>query len=345
MAEKKNFTPVSDLGEFGLIDHLTQDIQPTQKTNIKGVGDDAAVFACASDRVGLLTSDILVEGIHFDLSYSPLKHLGYKSVVVNLSDIYAMNGVPERITVAIAASSRFPVEAFDEIYEGIKLACSQYNVDLVGGDISASHKGLIISIAAYGTAATDKVVMRSTAREGDLICLSGDLGAAYLGLQILEREKRIFMENPDVQPDLEKYPYLIERQLKPEARKDIPAFFEKLEFLPSAMIDLSDGLASDLLHICHQSGLGAEIRENDIFIRQEAQMMALEFQLDPITCALSGGEDYELLFTIDPADQEKLAYMTDISVIGEMKAKEEGVKLRTMKDNFHDVTAQGWKHY
>ena len=345
MAEEKKFTPVSDLGEFGLIEHLTKDVKSVQKTNIKGVGDDAAVFACAPDRVGLLASDILVEGIHFDLSYSPLKHLGYKAVVVNVSDIYAMNGVPERITVAIAASSRFPVEAFDEIYEGIKLACSQYNVDLVGGDISASNKGLIISISAYGTAEKNKVVMRNSANEGDLICLTGDLGAAYLGLQILEREKRIFMENPEVQPELEKYPYLIERQLKPEARKDIPALFEKLKFLPTAMIDVSDGLASDLLHICDQSGLGAEIREKDIFIRQEAQMMALDFKLDPVTCALSGGEDYELLFTIEPKKQDKLAYMTDISVIGEMKKKEEGVKLRTMKDNLHDITAQGWKHY
>lgn len=345
MAGKKNFTPVSELGEFGLIEHLTKDFKNVQPGTIKSVGDDAAVFSCNPGRVGLLASDILVEGIHFDLSYSPLKHLGYKAVVVNVSDIYAMNGTPERITVAIAASSRFPVEAFDEIYAGIKLACQNYGVDLVGGDISASHKGLIISIAVHGSAADKQVVLRDGSKSGDLICLSGDLGAAYLGLQILEREKRIFMDNPNVQPELEKYPYLIERQLKPEARKDIPAFFEKLEFLPTAMIDVSDGLASDLLHICHQSSLGAEIREKDIFIRQEAQMMALEFQLDPVTCALSGGEDYELLFTIDPKDQEKLAYMTDISVIGEMKPKKEGVKLRTMKDNFHDVTAQGWKHY
>lgn len=345
MSEKKKLTPVSAIGEFGLIKHLTDDVAINQGSSVKGVGDDAAVLDKDEQNYFLVSTDLLVEGIHFDLSYSPLKHLGYKAVVVNLSDIYAMNGTARQITVSVAASSRFPVEAFEEIYSGIKLACKNYLIDLVGGDISASNKGLILSITAIGTVPKKKVVYRSGAKPGNLICLTGDLGAAYLGLQILEREKRIFAENPDVQPELEKYPYLIERQLKPEARKEIPEYFDKLDINPTSMIDVSDGLASDLIHICDASNTGAIIEEKDVFIRQEAQIVALEFKLDPITCALSGGEDYELLFTIDPKDQEKLAYIPDTSIIGVIRPKSEGIFLQTVKGNRHKITAQGWKHY
>ncbi len=345
MNQEKKYTPVSEMGEFGLIDHLTADLEHQNSSTILGVGDDAAVIGSNDEDYILLASDMLVEGIHFDLQYSPLKHLGYKSVVVNCSDIIAMNGKPEQMTVSIAASSRFPVEAFEELYDGIKLAAKNYQVDLVGGDMSASHKGIIISISVLGRVNKNRICYRSTAKEGDYICHSGNLGAAYLGLQILEREKSIFLENPEIQPELNDHLYLLERQLKPELPIKLLDYFRNLDFKPTAMIDISDGLASDLMHICKQSELGALVEEEQVMIREEAQLMALEFKLDPITCALSGGEDYELLFTVAEEDYEKMFQIPEVSIIGRMKARDEGIRLKTVKGNFHDITAQGWKHF
>ncbi len=337
-------TEISSLGEFGLIDKLTKNHGLVQPSSIKGIGDDAAVI----DNGGQLTvvsTDMLVEGIHFDLMYMPLKHLGYKSVVVNLSDICAMNAKPRQITVSIAISNRFSVEAIEELYEGIYAACRQYQVDLVGGDTASSPKGLVISITAIGQGKADSLTYRNTARVGDLVCITGDLGAAYLGLQLLEREKQVFLSQPGVQPDLEEQRYLIGRQLKPEARCDMIDAFEKNGLVPTAMIDISDGLASDLFHICTQSGVGAFIEESGVPIHPEAQLMALKFQLDPITCALSGGEDYELLFTIDPKDVEKVRYLPDIYIAGEIVPAADGIRLHTKGGNILPITAQGWNHF
>lgn len=337
-------TDVNTLGEFGLIDHLTRDFPLRQPSTIKGVGDDAAVI----DNGGLCTvvsTDMLVEGIHFDLAYVPLKHLGYKSVVVNLSDIYAMNAFPRQITVSIAISNRFSVEALDEFYAGIRAACDVYGVDLVGGDTTSSPKGMTISITAIGQCEKERLVYRSGARPGDLICITGDLGAAYLGLQLLEREKQIWQENPGVQPDLEGQKYAVGRQLKPEARKDAIEAFRKIGLKPTSMIDISDGLASEVFHICKQSGVGALIEESGIPIHQEAQLLALKFKLDPATCALNGGEDYELLFTIDPADADKVKYLPDIYIAGEILEAKDGIKLNTKGGNLHDLKAQGWVHF
>jgi thiamine-monophosphate kinase len=305
MSEQKKVTPVSALGEFGLIEHLTRDLQKVNSSTVKGVGDDAAVIDNQGKQI-VVTTDLLVEGIHFDIMYTPLKHLGYKSVVVNLSDIYAMNAEPKQITVSLAISSRYTVEALDELYEGIKLACKHYKVDLVGGDTTSSLKGLIISVTAIGEANTEDLVYRSGAKEGNLVCVSGDLGGAYLGLQILEREKRIYLEHPDVQPELENADYLIGRQLKPEARKDVIQFFKEMNLKPTAMMDLSDGLSSDIFHLCKQSGVGCELNETMIPVSEDAYNMALKFNLDPVTCALNGGEDYELMFTIEAEDETKL---------------------------------------
>lgn len=337
-------TEISELGEFGLIDRLTKNISFQNPSTIKGVGDDAAVID--NQRfMTVVSTDMLVEGIHFDLMYTPLKHLGYKSVVVNLSDIYAMNAQPKQVTVCIAMSNRFSVEALEEFYAGIRAACEFYKVDLVGGDTSASNKGLIISVTAIGQGEKDKIVYRNGAQVGDLICISGDVGAAYLGLQILEREKQIYLSNPDVQPDLEEQNYLIGRQLKPEARKDIIEMFAKNNLVPTAMIDISDGVSSDLMHICKQSGVGAYLEESGVPIHPDAQMMALKFQLDPITCALSGGEDYELLFTINPKDVDKIKYLPDIYIAGEIVDAKDGIKLHTKGGNIHDLQAQGWTHF
>lgn len=344
MAEPTSRTDVAMLGEFGLIEHLTKDTPQYQASTIKGVGDDAAVI----DNKGLLTvvsTDLLIEGIHFDLMYTPLKHLGYKAVVVNLSDIYAMNALPRQITVSIALSNRFSVEALEELYAGIRAACDRYKVDLVGGDTSSSAKGLFISVTAIGQAEPGKVVYRNTARVGDLVCITGDLGAAYLGLQILEREKQLFLSDPNIQPDLENQSYLIGRQLKPEARYDMIEAFARQRLLPTAMIDISDGLASDLMHICRQSGVGAYLEESGVPIHPEAQQMAIKFGLDPITVALSGGEDYELLFTIDPKDVDKVKYLPDIYIAGEIVPAQDGLKLHTKGGNIHPITAQGWRHF
>jgi thiamine-monophosphate kinase len=337
-------TEINELGEFRLIDHLTGQAQLQNASSIRGVGDDAAVI----DNTGQLTvvsTDMLVEGIHFDLMYMPLKHLGYKSVVVNLSDIYAMNAQPKQITVSLALSNRFSVEALEELYAGIYAACERYGVDLVGGDTSASNKGLIISVTAIGQGESDKLVYRNGARVGDLVCISGDVGAAYLGLQLLEREKQIYLSSPNVQPDLEEQTYLIGRQLKPEARRDIIDMFAKNALVPTAMIDISDGLASDLFHICKQSGVGAYLEESGIPIHPDAQLMALKFQLDPVTCALNGGEDYELLFTIAPQDVDKIRFLPDIYIAGEIVEAKDGIKLHTKGGNIHELQAQGWTHF
>jgi len=342
--EKTNRTDVNTLGEFGLIEHLTRKAVPNNPSTIKGVGDDAAVMDNGS-LATVVSTDLLVEGIHFDLIYTPLKHLGYKAVVVNLSDIYAMNAQPKQVTVSLAISNRFSVEALEELYEGIYAACRHYKVDLVGGDTTSSQKGLLISVTAIGQGEKEKITYRNTASVGDLICITGNLGAAYLGLQLLEREKQIFLDNPEIQPDLENQQYLMERQLKPEARKDMIAAFAKNQLIPTAMIDVSDGLSSEIYHICKQSGVGAFIEESGVPIHPDAQMMALKFNLDPITCALSGGEDYELLFTIDPNDIEKVKYLPDIYIMGEIVDKKEGVKLHTKGGNIHDLPAQGWVHF
>lgn len=336
-------TSIGQLGEFGLIERLTQPFASHNKETIRAVGDDAAVIDPSLARV-VITTDMLVEGIHFDRMYTPLKHLGYKSVVVNLSDVYAMNAIPKQITVSLAVSSRYTVEALEEIYAGIALACSRYQVDLVGGDTTSSTSGLIISITALGFVQPEDVVYRRGAKPGDLICVSGDLGAAYLGLQLLEREKRVFLES-GAQPDLENQTYLIERQLKPEARKDVIAFFADQHIRPTAMIDISDGLSSDLLHICHQSSVGCVIEESRVPISEEAYAMALKFNIDPITCALSGGEDYELLFTIEPEDETKIAGEAAFTIIGEIVSADQGTQLRTKGGSLHPMKAQGWNHF
>ena len=337
-------TDVNTLGEFGLIEHLTRDFPLRQPSTVRGVGDDAAVID-NGPFCTVVSTDMLVEGIHFDLAYVPLKHLGYKSVVVNLSDIYAMNAFPRQITVSIAISNRFSVEALEELYAGIRAACDVYKVDLVGGDTSSSPKGLTISITAVGQCEKELLTYRNGARPGDLICITGDLGAAYLGLQLLEREKRIWQEHPDVQPDLENQKYVVGRQLKPEARRDMIEAFRKNGLKPTAMIDISDGLASDLFHICKQSGTGALIEESGVPIHPDAQLLALKFKLDPITCALNGGEDYELLFTIDPKDVEKVKYLPDIYIAGEILDAKDGIKLNTKGGNLHELKAQGWVHF
>jgi thiamine-monophosphate kinase len=342
MSEER--TEISSLGEFGLIDHLTRNIEIQNASSIVGVGDDAAVI----DHYGkqtVITSDLLIEGVHFDLMYTPLKHLGYKSVVVNLSDVYAMNATPTQIIVSIGISNRFSVEALSEFYEGIYAACEKYGVDLVGGDTSSSQKGFVISVTAVGEVAPGKYVKRNTANKGDLICCSGDLGGAYVGLLFLEREKQIYLEHPQVQPDLEGESYVIGRLLKPEARKDIIDFLEEKNIVPTAMMDISDGLSSEILHICEQSGLGCVLYEEKIPIAEEMRKAAFKFEIDPTACALSGGEDYELLFTMSQSDYEKIVLNEQISVIGYMTDAEEGAKIRTKGGQIHAITAQGWNAF
>jgi thiamine-monophosphate kinase len=342
--EYPTFTDVSTLGEFGLIDRLTQDLSTYSKTTVKGVGDDAAVIQ-NEGQVTLVSTDMLVEGVHFDLMYTPLKHLGYKSIVVNISDILAMNAIPTQVTVSIAISNKYSLEALDEFYEGIKLACKMYKVDLIGGDTTSSPRGMTISVTAIGQAEKDKVVYRSGAKKGDIICVTGDLGASYLGLQILEREKQIYLEHPGVQPELDKSQYLIERQLKPEVSLGAIEYFKQNDILPTAMIDVSDGLASELFHICRQSRVGAFIEEGKVPLHPDTESTAIEMNLDPITCALHGGEDYELLFTIDEKDLEKIRYMPEVFIIGEITAAADGIKLHTTGGNIHNITAQGWNHF
>jgi thiamine-monophosphate kinase len=337
-------TDVNTLGEFGLIEHLTQNFTIKNHSTLKGIGDDAAVIE-NGDLCTVVSTDLLVEGIHFDLAYTPLKHLGFKAVAVNVSDICAMNAVAKQITVSIAMSNRFSVEALDELYQGIHAACEAYHVDLIGGDTTSSPKGLLISITAIGQAEKGDLVYRNGAKVGDLLCITGDLGAAYLGLQILEREKRIWEQNPGVKIDFEEQHYLINRQLKPEARVDMIEIFKKIGLKPTSMIDISDGLASEIFHICKQSKVGALLEESGIPLRPETEQMALKFKLDPATCALSGGEDYELLFTIDPKDVDKIRFLPEIYIAGEILEEKDGIRLQTKGGNLHPLKAQGWNHF
>jgi len=336
-----NLTPLSSIGEFGLIDRLTAGIKLYHKKTIRGVGDDAAVID-TGDKVMLLSTDLLVEGIHFDMIYTPLKHLGYKSVVVNISDIAAMNGIPKQITISVAVSSKFSVEALDELYKGIRLACDRYRVDLVGGDTSSSNAGLILSVTILGEAKKEDVIYRSGAKPGDLICVTGNLGGAYIGLLLLEREKKVFQSNPGMKPELEGYDYLIGRQLKPEARTGLRETLAKLGIRPTSMIDISDGLASETLHLCKQSGTGCRLFEEKIPIDPRTRELAMEFKIIPSVAALSGGEDYELLFSVDQKDYEKIKDAEGVSIIGHMTEAGEGKFMITADNKQIVLTAQGW---
>jgi thiamine-monophosphate kinase len=336
-------TELEKLGEFGLIHFLTKNIIHKQNSTLKGVGDDAAVLSFDASKKCVVTTDMLVEGVHFDLSYVPLKHLGYKAVMVNISDLAAMNAMPRQITVSIALSNRFSLEAVDELYQGIYLACEKFNVDVVGGDTTSSTSGLIISVTAIGEALDEDLVYRDGAKENDLIVVSGDLGAAYVGLQLLEREKEVYLSsNKQVQPDLEGHDYILERQLKPEARTDITELLKKLEVVPTAMIDISDGLSSEMLHICKSSGMGCNLYEEKIPIDPTTYNTAREFNLDPTVCALNGGEDYELLFTIDLTDFDKIKANPNFTVIGHITEQAQGCNLITKSGALYPLTAQGW---
>ena len=335
-------TPISTLGEFGLISHLTENIELQNASSKYGVGDDCAVLEYPDKQV-LVTTDLLMEGVHFDLTYVPLKHLGYKAVMVNLSDIYAMNGTPRQITVSLAISKRFGVEDIEELYAGMRLACEAHHVDIVGGDTTSSLTGLAISITAIGDAPKDKIAYRNGAKETDLICVSGNLGAAYMGLQLLEREKSVFNGNSDVQPDFSGKEYLLERQLKPEARRDIIAALAEAGIKPTSMIDISDGLSSELMHICKQSGTGCRVYEEHIPLDYQTAVMAEEFNMNVITCALNGGEDYELLFTVPLTDHEKVSKMDGVRLIGHITKPELGCMLITRDGGEMELKAQGWQ--
>lgn len=343
MQEKEKNTNLSELGEFAFIDHITKGFKLANKSSKLGIGDDAALIK--NEDCTVVSTDLLVENVHFDMIYTPMKHLGYKAVVVNLSDIYAMNAMPEQITVSIAISSKYTLEAVEELYSGIQAACEAYDVDLVGGDTTTSVTGLTISITAIGSVKESNVVKRSGASNSDLICVTGDLGAAYLGLQILEREKLIFKDSPKVQPDLEGHDYIIERMLKPEARKDIIKSLAEIKVQPTAMIDISDGLASELHHICKQSKVGCTIYDDKLPIDSTVLTTALDLNLPPTTCALSGGEDYELLFTIKLDDYDKIKNHSDITIIGHITEKAEGLQIITKTGTQHKLEAQGWNHF
>lgn len=342
---KDNRTEVSQLGEFGLIQHITQWVKLNKPTSCKGIGDDAAIIDCEKDTVKVVSTDTMMEGVHFDLTYTPLKHLGYKAVIINLSDIYAMNAIPEQITVSIALSNRVSLEAVEELYSGIALACQEYNVDLIGGDTCSSVSGLVISITAIGVASKEKVSYREGAKETNLICVSGDLGAAYMGLKLLEREKLIYLENPNMQPDLQGKDYLLERQLKPDARKDIINWFHTNNIVPTSMIDISDGLSSELLHICKASACGCLIYEERIPVDHLTAEQALEFNMAPSTCALNGGEDYELLFTVPVQEHDRVSSNPDITIIGHITSAEEGKFLCDSENSLHELSAQGWNAF
>ncbi|MBI2281782.1 MAG: thiamine-phosphate kinase [Bacteroidetes bacterium] len=344
MLEDKNPKPVSELsqlGEFGLIKHLTENIVLQNKSSVKGVGDDAAVLHYKNKQT-VVTTDLLVEGVHFDLLYTPLKHLGYKAVVVNISDVYAMNAHPKQITVSIAVSNKMSIEGLEDLYEGIALACNIYGVDLVGGDTTSSTSGLIISVTAIGEVEAKDIVYRNEAKEHDLICVSGDLGGAFMGLQLLEREKLVFNETKGIQPDFSGHDYVLERQLKPEPRQDVIQMFEEIGIKPTAMIDVSDGLSSDLLHICHQSEVGCVIYEDKIPIDFTVVSLAQEMNLDPTVCALNGGEDYELLFTIKLEDYEKIKDQKRVTIIGHITADKENYTIVDKNEQVHKLVAQGW---
>lgn len=346
MLENSGRTELTSLGEFGLINHLTEHVEIyNADSSLKGIGDDAAVIKYGNDKSTLVSTDMLVEGVHFDLTYSPLKHLGYKAIAVNVSDICAMNGTPKQVTVSIAASNRFSVEALEELYAGMLYACKKYKVDLVGGDTTSSTSGLIISVTAIGEAKQEDIVYRNGAKEKDLVCVTGDLGGAYMGLQILEREKFVFKDNPQLQPDLEGNDYILERQLKPEARIDIIELFKSLGIKPSSMIDISDGLASELMHLCTQSGVGCELYEDKIPLDPQTFDRAREFSLDPTVCALSGGEDYELLFTVPMSEYDKIKNLPDFTIIGHITPKSSGLNLIAKAGTSHPITAQGWNAF
>lgn len=336
-------TEIATLGEFGLIDHLTEGIKPMHASTLKGIGDDAAVLSYPIDKQVLVTTDLLLEGVHFDLVYTPLKHLGYKAAVVNFSDIYAMNGTPKQITVSLGVSKRFSVEDMEQLYAGIRLACENYNVDIVGGDTTSSLTGLTISITCIGEADKEKVVYRNGAQETDLICVSGNLGAAYMGLQLLEREKKVLTgTDKDVQPDFAGREYILERQLKPEARKDIIEKLAEAGIQPTSMMDISDGLSSELMHICKQSNKGCRVYEEHLPIDYQTAAMAEEFNMNLTTCALNGGEDYELLFTVPLACHEKVKEISDIRLIGHITKPELGCALVTRDGQEFELKAQGW---
>lgn len=337
-------TEIADYGEFALIEHLTKDFKTHNASTLKAIGDDAAVIE-HGDHCSLISTDMMIEGIHFDLAYFPLKHLGYKCIISNLSDIYAMNGIPEQVTVSIAVSNRYSVEALEVLYEGMKLACDDYKVDLIGGDTTASLRGLVISVTAIGKQLKHKISYRSGAKPGDHIFVSGYLGAAYLGLQLLEREKQVYLSTPGIQPNLEDQKYLVGKFLKPDAKKDTIFWLEKSSVVPSSMIDISDGLSSDLMHICKQSNVGAELDEQLIPMHIDVKMMALKFHMDPLTCALNGGEDYELLMTVSAQDSEKARFLPELYYIGEIKESSFGVQLKGNSGNLHALKAQGWKHF
>ena len=341
---EENRTEVASIGEFMLIEHLTKNIEIQNASTIMGVGDDAAVI----DHFGkqtVITNDLLIEGVHFDLVYTPLKHLGYKTVVVNVSDICAMNAVPTHIVLGLGFSNRFSVEALEAFYDGVYAACERYGVDLIGGDTTSSQKGFIISCTAIGEVTPEKFIKRSGAQKGDLLCVTGDLGAAYLGLVLLEREKKIYLESPGVQPDLEGEKYIVGRILKPEARRDVVEFLHKNDIMPTAMIDVSDGLSSEILHLCKESRVGCVLYEEKIPIAEETRMAAFKFNLDPTACALSGGEDYELLFTLKQDDYDKITASADVTVIGYITDAEGGAHIITKGGSKYPITAQGWNAF
>lgn len=341
MFENHSGANLSSLGEFGLIDHLTGDLPVVNPETIKGVGDDAAVVDTLGKKL-LISTDLLLENIHFDLIYTPLLHLGYKSIVVNLSDICAMNAIPKQVTISLGMSSRFGIDAVEELYKGMRLACEKYNVDIIGGDTSSSSKGLIISVTSLGYAREEDICYRSGASPNELICVSGDLGGAYTGLQLLEREKNVFLQAPGAQPDLEGKDYIVERQLKPEARTDIVLLLKDLGIRPTSMIDISDGLASEILHLCKASSTGCRIYENKIPIDPMTSDTAREFNLDVTVCALSGGEDYELLFTVKTSDHKLIEHNPLVTIIGHMVGKDEGCNLVSVSGNLYKLKAQGW---
>jgi thiamine-monophosphate kinase len=334
-------TSIAQLGEFGLIDHLTKNFEINQPTTLKGIGDDAAVLNFKEKRA-VVSTDLLIEGVHFDLAYMPLKHLGYKAVVVNISDICAMNAKATQITVSVAVSNRFPLEALEELFAGITLAANEYKVDVIGGDTTSSQKGLIISITAIGEADEEEIVYRNGAKPTDLLVITGDIGAAYMGLQVLEREKQVFQVNPNSQPDLDPYTYLIERQLKPEARKDVRTLLHVLEIKPTAMIDISDGLSSEIMHLCKQSRVGCNLYENKLPLDPQLINVCEEFNIDSTTVAINGGEDYELLFTISIEDFEKIKGNPNFTIIGHMTQESEGIHLITRADTKIELKARGW---
>lgn len=342
---KTKRTEVSELGEFKLIERLTQSVVLGNESSIKGIGDDAAIIEKNEHEYQVISTDLLIENIHFDLTYAPLKHVGYKAVMVNLSDIYAMNAIPHQITVSIAFSNRFSVEALEELYAGIYAACDEYGVDVVGGDTTSSVTGLIVSITAVGTVPKAKVVYRNTAQVNDAICVTGDLGAAYLGLQLLEREKQIFMENASMQPTFDNQTELVKKLLLPKARKDVIESLAKCDVQPTSMIDISDGLSSELLHISKQSNVGAMIYEEQLPITEQAYNQAIQFEIDPLNCALSGGDEYELLFTVHADDLEKVLAIPSVHHVGNIVPQASGVKITTKGSNVHELTALGWNHF